>query len=311
MRKPLKIPVVTGPTASGKTRLAVELARKFEGEIVSADSRQVYKGMDLGTGKDLSEYGEVGHHLIDIVPPSDSYNLSRFRADAISAISDISSRGRLPIVCGGSTLYIDCLLSKYELPGADSDAEERQRLKSLDCAELLKILGEELPPDEARNKNRIVRRIERKRKGDGTADEFPFDPEWLVIGVLRDRKEIHQRIEKRLKARLSDGMIDEVRRLHDGGLGWEKLEYFGLEYKYIAMFLQGKISGTEMSDTLLARIRNFARRQDIWFRKMERSGHRIHWIGDGNAETATNLVGRFISGEKIPAPDIRLSEIFY
>ena len=283
MNKPkIKIVVITGPTASGKTRLAVALAEKFKCEIISADSRQVYKGMDIGTGKDLQEYRSLRYHLIDIVSPQDEYNLAQFREDAPAAIVDIHKRGNIPLVCGGSAMYLDCLISEYSLPGRGQDSNARESLKNLHCSELASILGEKLSEDEAKNKNRLIRRIERKIDSVNKAADFPFVPEWLVIGVLRDRREIHRRIEERLKQRLADGMLEEVACLNRNGVSWERLEFFGLEYKYLSMHLQGKLSKEEMYSTLLAKIRNFARRQDVWFRKMEKKGMKIHWIRDGN-----------------------------
>ncbi len=307
----IKIALVMGPTASGKTKLAVNMARLNNGEIISADSRQVYKGMDIGSGKDLREYGNIRHHLIDIVSPLENYDLACFRRDAILAISDIHDRGKLPLICGGSIMYIDCLVSEYSLLGCGHDEVERERLKKLDCHELILILGEKLAPDEARNKNRLVRRIERKFNTTRSAEEFPFVPEWLLIGVLRDRKEIHRRIEERLRSRVAEGMIEEVCHLHESGVTWEKLEYFGLEYKYIARYLQEKLTYDEMLATLLVKIRNLARRQDIWFRKMERKGLRIHWIRDGNFDESNELLTKFLNGESIPEPDLRIAEIFY
>ncbi|HOK04244.1 MAG TPA: tRNA (adenosine(37)-N6)-dimethylallyltransferase MiaA [Victivallales bacterium] len=309
--KKIKVLFVIGPTASGKTKLAVHLAKEFEGEIISADSRQVYIGMDIGTGKDLEEYGEVKYHLIDVISPAEEYNLANFRKDAINAISDISSRNKLPVICGGSVLYIDCLLSEYELPGMGYDKEERKKLKTLTNEELLKILGEKLSPDEAQNKNRIIRRIERKNSS-VKAEQFPFIINPLIIGVLRERSEIHKRIELRLKKRINEGMIEEVKSLHEkNGLSWEKIEFFGLEYKYIALFLQKKMSKDEMYQVLLAKIRNLARKQDVWFRKLERKGHKIYWVKDGDVKIATDLVKKFITGSILPEPQIKISEINY
>lgn len=309
--KKIKTIFVIGPTASGKTQLAVKLAEQFSGEIISADSRQVYRRMDIGTGKDLGEYRNIRYHLIDIVKPSEEYNLARFRKDAIGAIQDIDERAKVPIICGGSAMYIDCLLSKYDLPGTDYDPQERKRLKSLEINELLEILGEELPPDEAANKNRIVRRIERKFSANKIAEAFPFKLDPLIIGVLRNRPEIHARIEKRLKKRINEGMIEEVKYLHDSGISWEKLEFFGLEYKFVSAYLRGIITKEELFTRLLAKIRNFARRQDVWFRKLERQGNLIYWIRDAAPDEASNLVEKFLRSEPLPMPQVKLSEINY
>lgn len=317
--------IVTGPTATGKTRLAVDLARGFRGEIVSADSRQVYRGMDIGTGKDLSEYGfgteAVPYHLIDVASPLEEYNLMRFRRDAAVAVKDVFSRGALPIVTGGSPLYIDSLISDYDMKGAPPNREFRESLKQLSTGDLLKLLEKETGaiPEHllcSSNKNRLIRAIEKSREALKEQriprESLPIDMEWLIIGVYFHRSVVRERIEARLDARLAEGLVDEVRSLHDDqGVSWEKLEFFGLEYKYVSLFLQDKISEREMRDTLLIRIRQFAKRQDIWFRKMERAGHVIHWIPKGDLEEAKRLTRAFLDGAQMPTPEIRISEIKY
>ncbi|MCK5843285.1 MAG: hypothetical protein KAG97_01175, partial [Victivallales bacterium] len=244
----LKSIVVTGPTATGKTRLAVKLAQAFGGEIISADSRQVYRGMDIGTGKDLSEYGSgsdaVSCHLIDVVSPMDDYNLMRFRHDAAAAVNDILSRGVLPIVAGGSPLYVDSLISDYAMDGAPPNCEFRDSLKDLSTDELLEMLfrtagSVQRSLAENPNRNRITRAIERAREAEGEVrvpcELLSDDLRWLILGVYYHRSKVHKRIEERLDSRLRNGMIDEVRMLHDElGVPWSKLEYFGLEYKYVS-----------------------------------------------------------------------------
>ena len=317
--------IVTGPTATGKTRLAVDLARGIRGEIISADSRQVYRGMDIGTGKDLAEYGfgadAVPYHLIDMVSPLDEYNLMRFRHDAAVAVNDIISRGVLPIIAGGSPLYIDSLISDYDMEGAPPNREFRETLNHLSTEDLLKLLEKEtgeIPRhlEDNPNRKRIVRAIERSREAVGEErvprESLPDDLEWLILGVYYHRSVVHNRIEERLDARLRSGMVNEVRMLHDElGVSWSKLEYFGLEYKYVSLFLQGGLTETEMRDKLLIKIRQFAKRQDIWFRKMERAGHVIHWIPKGDLEEATRLTRAFLAGDQLPVPEIRISEIKY
>ncbi|MDD3885948.1 MAG: tRNA (adenosine(37)-N6)-dimethylallyltransferase MiaA [Victivallaceae bacterium] len=262
MSEKIKIIVITGPTATGKTALAVKLARRFGGEIISADSRQVYSHMDIGTGKDLAEYGEIACHLIDVADPArDEYNLYRFMVDAAAAIENIAGRGKLPVVCGGSALYVGALLAGYELPGKDNF-------------------------------------------------KLPFELEPLAIGVYYPRAAVRERIAARLDARFAAGMIDEIRALHDQcGVSWEKLEYFGLEYRAIARFLQGKCDEPSMHAILLDRIRQFAKRQDIFFRKLEREGAVIHWLPAG--EGAETLAERFLAGRPLPEPEIRMCETFY
>ena len=260
MQKAVKVLAVTGPTATGKTRLAVALAREFDGEIVGVDSRQVYRGMDLGTGKDLADYGEVPYHLIDIAEPDTEYNLYFFLRDAAAAIADIASRGRLPVLCGGSALYLAALLQRYRLENFT----------------------------------------------------LPFALDALTLGVYYPRETVRRRIAERLDARFDAGMIEEVRRLHDArGVSWERLESFGLEYREIARFLQGQTTEAEMRTLLLNSIRQFAKRQDIFFRKMEREGVAIHWLKAGDPAAAAALCRKFLANEPLPPPAFRMLEIHY
>ncbi len=275
-----KVVAVTGPTATGKTALAVHLAEKFGGEVVSIDSRQVYRGMDLGTGKDLEEYGSVPYHLMDIVNPDDEYNLSCFLHDAFEAIAGIGNRGRLPVLCGGSAMYLDALLKGYRLPGA------------------------------ALPRNLDEPRV-RQERSQASSFEPPFALDALTIGVYFPRETVRSRIEKRLDSRLAQGMIEEVANLHAAGTGYERLDFFGLEYREVARYLQGKCSYDEMRSELLNKIRQFAKRQDIFFRKMEREGTVIHWLKEGNRREAEALTEKFLDGEALPEPEIKISSIFY
>ena len=280
MDEKLKIVAVTGPTATGKTALAVRLAAAFGGEIVSVDSRQVYKHMDIGTGKDLDEYGGIPYHLIDIADPAhEVYDLSRFCRDASQAVLDIARRGKTAILCGGTALYLAALLDRYELPGGKLSPREAGKVR------------ERCDPDGA------------------PSFHFPFEAEYLTLGVLYPRAAVRERIEKRLDARLAAGMADEVRDLVEKhGVGMEKLEFFGLEYREIARYLKGECSFEEMRRTLLDRIRQFAKRQDIFFRKIERGGHAIYWIPRGDFAAASDLVRRFLAGEQLPPPEFRLAD---
>lgn len=276
--KKIKIAVITGPTATGKTALAVELAKEFSGEIISVDSRQVYRGMDIGSGKDLAEYGDVPYHLIDIADPAtDTYNLFEFCSDAFAAIEDISNRGKLPILCGGTALYLNALLQSYHLPGG------------------------KLPER---------RTGEPRTRQDGTEPAFvpPFALDALVMGVYFPRKTVRARIEARLDARFASGMIDEVKRLHDSGVPYEKLEFFGLEYREIARYLQNLCSFEEMRETLLNRIRQFAKRQDIFFRKMERENINIYWLNEGKEPDPRKLLRDFIANNTLPEIGFKLCE---
>lgn len=283
MAEKIKTVVITGPTATGKTALAVKLARIFPAEIVSVDSRQVYRGMDIGTGKDLDEYGEVPYHLIDIADPQrEVYNLARFLRDAYRAVWEIAARGKLPILCGGTALYLAALIDGYHLPGGA------------------------LPPRE-----KGVARV-RQNPEEEPSFEPPFELDALLLGVYYPRNEVHARIESRLDSRITDGLVDEVKRLHEiNEVSWEQLEFFGLEYREVARYLKKECTLSEMRNTLLARIRQFAKRQDIFFRKLEREGHKIHWLEAGRAPDPCTLIEAFLNGESLPEPAFRLCDINY
>jgi len=315
-KKKIKIIVVLGPTATGKTKLAVRLARKFNGEIISADSRQVYRGLNIGSGKDIDEYGNVPYHLIDIVSPSEDYNLMRFRSDVPGIILEIDSRRHVPVMAGGSALYVNAILSEYSLRGAAPAPDFRESLKCLSTKEILETLKGESEDayksvNGQNNRNRIIRYLEKNKNNTSQAEPLPFAPEYLLIGVFFGRKEVHSRIEERLDLRIKNGMVAEVENLHNQGIPWERLEFFGLEYRYVACYLQGKLSFIEMRKKLLEKIRQFAKRQDVWFRKMEREGKRIYWVKEGNAGQAEALVDAFLKNQEIPCPEIRISEIYY
>lgn len=235
--------VVLGPTASGKTRYAVNLAKAIGGaEIISADSRQVYIGMDIGTGKDLSEYGNIPHHLIDIVPAGERYTVYSFAEDFKKAWCDIRKRDAVPILCGGTGMYISAVTSGY-------DFKHKYALSS---------------PRE----NRL--------QTNDNGNELPRNP--FFIGTLVSREERVRRIDRRLDARLEEGMVEEVRGLLQSGIPAERLISYGLEYKFVTLFILGKLSYSEMREQLSTAIHQFAKRQMTWFRGMERSGVRIHWV---------------------------------
>ena len=280
MNEKLKIVAVTGPTATGKTALAVALARRFGAEIVSVDSRQVYRRMDIGTGKDLAEYGDVRYHLIDVADPAtEVYDLSRFCRDASRAVLDIAARGKNIILCGGTALYLAALLDDYELPGGKLAPREAGKIR------------------------------ERQNPGGDPSFKLPFKADYLVLGVLFPRAVVRERIAARLDARLKAGMIEEIRDLTEKyGVAPEKLEFFGLEYREVSRYLRGKCSREEMRDTLLDRIRQFAKRQDIFFRKLEREGNPIYWIPEGNFIQAEFLVRKFLAGEALPPITYRLAD---
>lgn len=296
--------VVTGPTATGKTRLAVCLARAFHGEILSVDSRQVYRGLDLGTGKDLAEYSEGGpavpYHLIDVADPSERFDLYRFLELARGCLVDMHRRGVTPILCGGTPLYLLALLNGYAMEGGEPDRHLRAKLEGKSTEELLQILRETASPEllvrtDLTQDRRIIRAIEIAR----SLTDRPAPPplsNTLVLAPQFTRAEVRERIAIRLDARLDAGLIDEVRALHDQkGMTWERLDWLGLEYRFIARHLQGMLTYQEMHDTLLAHIRQFAKRQDGWFRKFEREGHHIHWIPAGDPEMAIPMVQNYLT----------------
>ncbi len=274
----LRCLVITGVTASGKTRLAVELARKFQGEIISADSRQVYRRLDLGTGKDLEEYGDgsqaVPVHLLDIVEPGEEFHLFRYLEAARAALLDVASRIKLPIVAGGSPLYLHALLSGYDLPGGGPEPERRQELETMSLEELIALLRQQASPalfarTDLSQARRVIRALEIAQADENALPgEALQDP--LILAPSYSRQVCHQRIEKRLDERLAQGMVREVENLRKEGLSWEQLDWLGLEYRYVARFLRGELNWQEMRQSLLARIRQFCKRQDTWCDKIKK-----------------------------------------
>lgn len=276
---------ITGPTATGKTQLGVSLARALDGEIVSADSRQLYRGMDLGTGKDLQDYGEVPYHLIDIAPAGYKYNLYEYVRDARAAISDIESRGRQPILVGGTGLYVETLLKGIVLPEVPRDEALRGTLEGKSLEELTEILSsmkEMHNTTDVDTCQRAIRAIEiqtyYQAHPEAAAATEPHPIDALCILVDIDRDERRRRISERLRRRLDAGMVDEVRRLLDSGIPAADLEYYGLEYKYLTLYCTGRMDYDNMKRELEIAIHQFAKRQATWFRGMERRGIRMHKI---------------------------------
>ena len=312
--------VITGPTATGKTKLAVHLARRFGGEIISADSRQVYRHMDLGTGKDLDEYGDgadrVPCHLLDVVDPQEDFHLKKFIELALAAMDGIRSRNRLPVIAGGTPLYVNALIRGYDLPGGEPDPQLREELQSLSHERLMARLQAVATPEflkrvDITQDKRIIRAIEIALSPQ--AEPIHAEPldNPLVIAPYYPRKTVRERIEIRLDERLKLGLVEEVRMLHQNGVSWEKLDWFGLEYRYVSRYLKNELTFDQMRTELLAKIRHFCKSQDIWFRKMEREGIAIHWIPEGDTATAESLVARWLAHEPLPKPSIRLADITY
>lgn len=284
---------VLGATATGKTSLATELAFNYDAEIISADSRQIYRGMDIGTGKDLGEYTlhgkDIPFHLIDIADAGYRYNLYEYQQDFIKAWDDISSRGKLPLICGGTGLYIEAVLKGYKLIAVPTNEALRATLEGKSLEELssiLKTYKELHNTTEVDTSKRAIRAIEIEDyyKTNPTIDTYYPDINPLIVGIKFEREERRERITQRLHARFEEGMLDEVRGLLDSGIPAEDLIYYGLEYKYMTQHLTGEISYDYMVEKLNISIHQFAKRQMTWFRKMEKDGFNIHWL-DGHMST--------------------------
>lgn len=277
---------IVGPTASGKTTRAAHLAKKIGGEIVSADSRQVYRGMDIGTGKDISELESVPYHLIDIRPAGYRYSLFEYLEDSCKAINDIRTRGRMPIVCGGTGMYVESVLKGLEMPPVPVDQELRNSLAGKSLDELSGILASYRTlhnVSDTSDKPSAIRAIEietyyRANPQLGALRHPKPITDSIVIGVDIDRESRRKRISERLRVRLREGMVDEVRSLLDSGVSAETLIRYGLEYKYVTLYIMGSLNLEEMTGSLETAIHQFAKRQMTWFRGMERRGIHINWL---------------------------------
>ena len=303
--------VILGPTATGKTQLAVQLAHKLSGEIISADSRQVYRGMDIGTGKDLNEYNFKGvsipYHLIDIVAPIEEYNVAQFQRDFQRVYSDIKERKKLPILCGGTGFYIKAVLMDFQLPKTEPDKQLRQELEAWKLEDLIKEL-EAISPGASANtpvdtKRRVIRAIEvakdkgqetevRSKKMDKHQSPIPDTRSPVVLGVDYPRTVIRKLITTRLHFRLENGMIEEVESLLQNGVTHERMEILGLEYRFISRYLNGVYTKDEMTALLNTAIHQFAKKQMTFFRNMEKNGIKIHWIPEGDFETALEVISK-------------------
>lgn len=284
---------ILGPTASGKTPFAAALAAQLNTEIISADSRQVYRGMDLGTGKDLIDYTVNGHsvpyHLIDIAEPGYKYNVFEYQRDFLLAYEGVKQKGCLPIVCGGTGMYLESVLKGYRLMPVPENRELRERLNNQSLEELTKTLGQyktlhnSTDIDTVKRAIRAIEIEEYYQANPVSERAFPALNS-LIIGIDIDRELRREKITRRLKQRLDEGMVDEVRQLLATGIAPEDLIYYGLEYKFLTLHIIGQLTYKEMFDGLETAIHQFAKRQMTWFRGMERRGFTIHWM---NATTAT------------------------
>lgn len=290
MTSPFNLLVILGTTASGKTKLAVELAQQLNGEIISADSRQVYKGLDIGSGKDLEEYQNVPYHLIDIVSPGHEYNIFEFQQDFTQAFQQIQQNNKLPILAGGSALYVDAVLKGYRLIEVPENNDLRQELSAYSLDQLVKRLIAAKPQQhnttDILERERIIRAIEIAEGEKSAAAKLPEFPSItpFIVGIDWQRDQVKKRITTRLKQRLDSGMIDEVKHLHKQGVSWETLHFYGLEYRFIAQYLQEQLTYNDMYQKLNSAIHQFAKKQMTWLRRLEKNGTRIHWI-DGTKDT--------------------------
>jgi len=287
-----KVLVVLGTTSAGKTSLAVKLAAELGGEIISADSRQVYKGMDIGTGKDLGEYRVKGkkikYHLIDIANPKQEFNLAKYQKLAFKAIKDVLARKKLPIIVGGSGLYLQAIVDNFQLPSSKPDLKKRAELEKLSLAELLKRLQKLKPEFAARlnnsdshNQRRLIRYLEiieinAPEKIISVQSAYDF----LLLGLNLPDDILKEKIITRLNDRLEEGLVDEVKNLHKDGVSWERLLSFGLEYKFVSQYLKDELDYEVMVEKLSTALYRFAKRQKTWFRRWEKQGRKINWIED-------------------------------
>ena len=303
--------IVLGPTAVGKTSIGVALAAAFNGEIISADSRQTYRHLDIGSGKDLDEYTvdgkKLSYHLIDIIDLPAEYNVYNYQQDFYKAFKDIISRGKLPVVVGGTGMYLDAIVRDYQLVNMPVNEELHKELENTPL-EVLSARLLELQPDlhtkcDLLEKDRVIKAleiIEAKKAGyDTTSAERPeINP--FIIGTTLPRQQLWENISIRLKERLEHGMLEEVQGIHDSGISWERLEKLGLEYRYCSLYLQGKITDKEdLYNQLFIAIRQFAKRQETWFRMMEKKDVKINWLEPADKQTRIKQAIEIVKGLRL------------
>ena len=298
--------VILGPTASGKTRMAARLARETGSEIISADSRQVYRGMDIGTGKDMGDYiidgVAVPHHLIDIVDPDYEFNVFEYQKNFFKCFAEMTARGVIPIMAGGTGLYIESVLKGYRMSFVPENPCLRKELDEADMKMMVKKLLDLNPAvhntTDLLDRKRLIRAIEiAEHMKIHEGGDNPLAPSIvpLVVGIRWERSVLRRRITDRLRERLASGMVEEVKRLHESGIVWEKLDYFGLEYRYVGLYLQGKIRYNDMFQILNTRIHQYAKKQETWFRRMEKHGIEINWTHGADYDAMKELLKRYLT----------------
>ncbi|MCX6784822.1 MAG: tRNA (adenosine(37)-N6)-dimethylallyltransferase MiaA [Candidatus Komeilibacteria bacterium] len=290
-----KVIVILGPTASGKTKLGVALAKKFKGEIISADSRQVYLGMDIGTGKDLKEYSQIPHHLIDVKKPNQKFTVNDFQQLANKVIEQILTKNKVPIIVGGTGLYLQALIENYSLPQMKPNAALRKTLAKKSLVALQKLLQQKdlqtYQQTDLNNKRRLIRYLEiiTQTKKPISYNKQPSPYQFLVLGLNPACEILYQKIDQRLKERLKQGLVAEVKKLKKRGLSWQRLNDFGLEYYWVTQFLLKKITTTELCNKLSLAIHHFAKRQTTWFKRMPY----IYWLK--NQTDAERKIKKFLT----------------
>lgn len=298
--------VVLGPTASGKTRLGVQLARLLHGEIISADSRQVYRGLDLGAGKDLAEYGEVPYHLVDVVDPGREFNVFEYQRRFFEVFEEISRRGVLPVLVGGTGLYLDAVLRGYRMVAVPENPQLRSDLADVPMQVLAEKLAALTPrihnTTDTLDRPRLLRAIEiavyeRDHEPEPLPDLAP-----VIFGIRWERSVLRNRITERLRERLAAGLVAEVEGLLRAGVSHATLDFFGLEYRFVARHIRGELTFNDMFQKLNSAIHDFAKRQETWFRRMERNGTNIHWLtgGDDLLEQALRVLQPAQDGGGVP-----------